>query len=202
MSWIDDWRNRRAAVDEDPSDPAMERLLQRARALPSEVEPPRDLFAGIANRINDPSLELSPPPRRAAWASLFPRPLAASALASGLVALSVMTTLWVTQPSGPPSDARISEIASTLRERDGVSDVHEKVVAILATHRVDLPPETVEAIEDNLQSIDRAIAEIHFALEANPGENALNYLLAEAYRREADLLERLESWTAFEKVRS
>ena len=135
-------------------------------------------------------------------AALFPRPFLTGGLAAGLVALSVMTTLWLTAPPGPPSDAEIREIASMLRERDGVSDVHAGVLAILAEHGDALPAETVAAIEDNLISIDRAIAEIHFALEANPAGSELNVLLAEAYRREADLLERLEWWTSFEKVRS
>ena len=108
------------------------------------------------------------------------------------------------QPSGvPPTDAEVAAIAERLRERDGVADVHHSVVAILEAHRADLPPQTVAALEENLRSIDRAIAEIHLALESNPEHHALSFLLAEAYRREADLLERLEWWTRSPKeVRS
>ena len=72
--------------------------------------------------------------------------------------------------------------------------MHESLVAILDARRGDLPAETMAALEDNLRSIDRAIAEIHLALESNPDHPSLSFLLAEAYRREADLLERLEWW--------
>ena len=44
------------------------------------------------------------------------------------------------------------------------------------------------------EKLDRAIAEIHLALESNPDHHALRFLLAEAYRSEAELLERLEWW--------
>jgi hypothetical protein len=53
----------------------------------------------------------------------------------------------------------------------------------------------VEAYEElNRSHVDRAIAEIPLALEANPNHHALGFLLAEAYRSEAELLERLEWW--------
>ena len=58
----------------------------------------------------------------------------------------------------------------------------------------ELPRETIAVLDENLRSIDRAIAEIHLALEMNPDHHALGFLLAEAYRSEADLLERLEEW--------
>ena len=94
-------------------------------------------------------------------------------------------------------------VPERLREGDGVAGVPRGVVAILAAHRADLPPETLAALDENLRSIDRAIAEIHLALEANPEHHALNFLLAEAYRREADLLVSLEWWMrAPDEVRS
>lgn len=193
-----DWLNRSKAGDDEPSDARVAALVERARALPKEVEPERDLFAGIANRIGQPELDRTTEQQPGGWRSFFPRPLATMVLASSLVAASVLVTLQMTLPSGPPTDAQAAKIASMLRERDGVADVHTNVVAILDAHRAQLPPETVAAIEDNLRTIDRAIAEIHLALEANPDEHGLTYLLAEAYRREANLLERLVFWTATE----
>jgi hypothetical protein len=55
------------------------------------------------------------------------------------------------------------------------------------------------AVEKNLAEIDRAIAEIHLAFEAHPNNGALQFLLAEAYRREADMLAQLEWWTGAER---
>jgi hypothetical protein len=136
--------------------------------------------------------------------TLFPRPVAAAALAVLLVGTTVLTTWWVAQqPPAPLGDAEVSAIAERLRQRDGVADVHQSLVAILDARRAELPPETVEALEENLRSIDRAIAEIHLALESNPDHHSLSFLLAEAYRREADLLERLEWWMrSSDEVRS
>ena len=195
-SWLGRWRTRRSdrAGDEEPRDPELARLLARARALPSSQEPQRDLWSGIENRIAARAAAALPP--RWSPVVLFPRPLAAATAALLLVATTALTTLWIAQrPGALRSDAEVAAIAERLRERDGVSDVHESVVAILEAHRAKLPPETVAALEENLRSIDRAIAEIHLAVESNPGHHALSFLLAEAYRREADLLERLEWWT-------
>ena len=54
-----------------------------------------------------------------------------------------------------------------------------------------IPP----AIEENLRLIDRALAEIHLAMERHPESHTLGLLLAETYRREADLLEQIRWWS-------
>jgi len=195
MSWFERWRTRRSerAEDEESRDPELTRVLERARALPRSQDPERDLWSGIENRISGRAQ--APVPVRWSPAALFPRPLAAASIALLLIAGTVLTTLWVAQqPAAPLSDTEVAAIAERLRERDGVADVHQAVVTILEARRADLPAETVAAFEENLRSIDRAIAEIHLALESNPDHHALSFLLAEAYRSEADLLERLEWW--------
>jgi hypothetical protein len=204
MKGFERWRFWRAEVagDEEPSDPELARLLARSRALPRDEEPARDLWSGIENRIRERAAEPEPP--GGSLVTLFPRPVAAAALAVLLVGTTVLTTWWVAQqPPAPLGDAEVSAIAERLRQRDGVADVHQSLVAILDARRAELPPETVEALEENLRSIDRAMAEIHLALESNPDHHSLSFLLAEAYRREADLLERLEWWMrSSDEVRS
>ena len=195
MNWLNRLRSRWSdgAFDDDSRDPEVAHLLERARNLPVSQEPQRDLFLGIQNRIADCSRVHAP----ARWSptTMFPRPLAALSVGAMLVVTTAFSVLWVVQPStAPPSDSEVAAIAQRLRERDGVSDVHRSVVAILEAHRARLPLETVVALEENLRSIDRAIAEIHLALESNPNHHALSFLLAEAYQREADLLERIEWW--------
>lgn len=195
MSWLDRLRARfgERAGDEAPRDPELARLLERVRDLPRIQEPQRDLFLGIENRIASRNSEREP--ARGSLLMMFPRPLAALSVGVLLVATTALSVLWIVQPSGaPPSDAEVAAIAARLRDRDGVADVHRRVMGILEAHRADLPPETVAALEQNLRSIDRAIAEIHLALESNPGHHALSFMLAEAYQREVDLLERLEWW--------
>jgi hypothetical protein len=207
MSWRDRWRTRPDARDSDSETldplpdpmmgpmmgPMMESLISRSRALPRSLEPQRDLWSGIENRISGRASTPEPSP----WSltGLFPRPLAAAAVAILLVATTAISVWSIVQSSGAPtSDVEMAAIAARLRERDGVDDVHQSIVAILDLHRADLPTETIAVLDENLRSIDRAIAEIHLALESNPDHHALGFLLAEAYRSEADLLERLEWW--------
>jgi hypothetical protein len=196
MKWWERLRRRRddrfsdASEDSEPLDPEMASLLDRARSLPRSIEPQRDLWSGIENRISGRASEPAP-----WWLSLlFPRPLAAAAVGVLLVATTAISVWWISQPVAQRSDAEMAAIAGQVRERDGVSGVHKSIIDLLEAHRTELPPETLAVLDQNLRSIDRAIAEIHLALESNPEHQALGFLLAEAYRSEAELLERLEWW--------
>jgi hypothetical protein len=77
-----------------------------------------------------------------------------------------------------------------------VTNLHNDLITLLDQRRDELPPEAVAALEEGLGSIDRAIAEIHLTMRRYPDNRALGFLLAEAYRREAHLLERLQWWTS------
>jgi hypothetical protein len=192
------WWQRFRRTEAPPSDPAeraaLDALLSRARALPREAEPERDLWLGIRNRI-EAGRTAAPRPR------LFGARLAVPVWAVGaaallLVATTLGTALWLR--SGPSLDdpAAVAALAAELRERDGTSGVHQDLLALLEERRAELPPEVVAALEKNLAEIDRAIAEIHVAFEEHPDNSALRFLLAEAYRREADMLAQLEWWTS------
>ncbi len=192
----------------------MSELAQRIRTLPREIEPQRDLFLQVRRRIEaeaparglavgrpgDARSETDARERVGRWrdalTSLFPRPLAAAGVGATLMAATALVVFTVmTPPAGPLSDSEIAEIAAGVRERDGVAHVQAKVAALLETRREAIPPEALAAIEQSLRDIDRAIAEIHFALLENPEYTGLGYMLAEAYQREAQLLEQLEWWT-------
>jgi hypothetical protein len=193
MSW-----SLRRRVPEPPSDPeeraAIDALLERARALPRQAEPERDLWMGIRNRIE--MQRAAEPVRAKVWRARLQVPVwAAGAAAVLLAATTIGTGLWL---SGPPSlddPAAIRALADSLRDRDGMSGMRRDLLALLDERRAQLPPEVVAAVEKNLGEIDRAIAEIHLAFEAHPSSSALQFLLAEAYRREAEMLEQLEWWT-------
>ena len=194
MKWLQRWRR----VVEPPSDPeeraALDALRERARALPRAAEPERDLWLGIRNRI-----ELSRPAepvRTRVWGARLSVPVwAAGAAALLLVATTIGTGLWLRSAPSLDDPAAIRALADSLRERDGVTGVHQNLLALLDERRAQLPPEVVTTLERNLAEIDRAIAELHVAFEENPDNSALQFLLAEAYRREADMLAQLEWWT-------
>ncbi|MEN8158437.1 MAG: hypothetical protein ABFS41_00030 [Myxococcota bacterium] len=197
MKWLDRWRR----AEEPPADPAereaLDALLERARALPREAQPERDLWLGIRNRIELEQSATRASARPGLWGAKLSVPVwAASAAAVLLVALTVGTGLWLSAPPSLDDPAAIQALADSLRDRDGVSGVHRDLLALLDERRAQLPPEVVAAVERNLAEIDRAITEIHVAFEEHPDNPALQFLLAEAYRREADMLAQLESWTS------
>jgi len=174
---------------------AVDALRERARALPREVEPQRDLWLGIRNRIE---LErVAPPARARVWRARVQVPVwAAGAAAVLIVAASVGTGLWLSRPPSLDDPAAVRALADSLRDRDGMTATRRDLLALLDERRAQLPPEVVAAVEKNLGEIDRAIAEIHLAFEEHPNNAALQFLLAEAYHREADMLEQLQWWTS------
>ena len=197
MSFFDRWRRFPDDVvgDTEPRDPELARLVARARALPSESEPGRDLWSGIANRIAAARVPQAESRPRYPWVSVFPRPALAAAFAAVLVVVTSLATLSVTRPLDPASEEHaVRVIAERMRARDGVAEMRVSLLEILESRRAQLPAGTVAALEQNLVAIDRAIAEIYLALEASPDDHALSFLLADAYRREAELLQRLETW--------
>jgi hypothetical protein len=112
-----------------------------------------------------------------------------------LVVVTSLATLWVTRPLDSASEEHaVRVIAERMRARDGVAEMRVSLLEILESRRAQLPAGTVAALEQNLVAIDRAIAEIYLALEESPDDHALSFLLADAYRREAELLQRLETW--------
>jgi hypothetical protein len=194
MKWLERWRR----VVEPPSDPeeraALAALRERARALLRAAEPERDLWLGIRNRI-EPS-RVAAPPRAQVWGARLSVPVwAAGAAALLLAATTIGTGLWLQSAPSLDDPATIRALADSLRERDGVTGVHQNLLALLDERRAQLPPDVMAAVEQNLAEIDRAIAEIHVAFEEHPDNSALQFLLAEAYRREADMLAQLEWWT-------
>jgi hypothetical protein len=186
------WRREAPLSAEEQA--AVDALVARARALPREAEPERDLWLGIRNRIE---LAAAEPARRPVWRARVSVPVwAASAAAALVLAVSVGTGLWLGRTPSLDDPVAVRELADSLRDRDGMSGTRHDLLALLDERRAQLPPEVVAAVEKNLGEIDRAIAEIHLAFEEHPNNASLRFLLAEAYRREADMLEQLEWWTS------
>jgi hypothetical protein len=195
MKWFLRWRR----VPERPSDPeeqaAVDALLARARALPRHAEPERDLWMGVRNRIE--MQRPGEPARARLWRARLQVPVwAAGAVAALLVATTIGTSLWLGRAPSLDDPAAVRALADSLRDRDGMSGMRRDLLALLDERREQLPPEVVAAVETNLGEIDRAIAKIHLAFEEHPDNSALQFLLAEAYRREAEMLEQLEWWTS------
>lgn len=194
MSLFDRWFNKSGSGGDSPALDIDEReathaLLERIQTLPHSSEPRRDLFLGVKNRIETDTAR--------GLRARIEIPVWAVAVATAFVlAISVGVGTWMT--TGPrllEDPEAIRELASSLRDRDGVTVVRTSLLALLEERRDELPPDALSLLEENLAHIDRAIAEIHIAFEQNPENAALLSMLAAVYRSEVDMLEQFEKWT-------
>ena len=144
----------------------LRQLLAHAAALPRSMAPPRDLWPGIAERIE----------RGWSWSALTaswqPLVLAAAAVVVGLAAF-----LWggarpeavrtVAMPSTSPSvvpvtETRVKDPVLAAAARD-YEEAARALLEALQRRRAVLPAEDLARVEANLQVIDRALAEVRLA---------------------------------------
>lgn len=178
-------------------------LLRDAAALPTSVEPERDLWPAIADRITGmaPGSAGTRPSRGnrfwLTWGGSR-MPLAAAALlvvAAGAVLLigqldQQPITQVATQRSALEPNASVVRAAAAQVEANYETAL-EEYLTTLAARRGEFSPETIEVIEENLLVIDQAIEEIRAAIDADPGSrDELVPLLVAGYRSKLDLLRR------------
>lgn len=182
-------------------------ILARAIGQMRDELPSRDLWSGIASRMDSTQLQASSTPAtslttaRRITLSLPQLAMAASlliAVASGLTYLAATRTAGhanatatngpVIQAYGVPDDQTGGQVVpanfADAQYNAAVTDLEK----ILRDDRERLDPRTVQIIERNLQAIDDAINEARAALNEDPANEYLNSHLADARRRKLDLL--------------
>ena len=174
----------------------LRQVLAHAASLPRSVTPPRDLWPGIARRVE----------RERSWSlatgGWSPWALAAAAtVVVGLVAVlwsgrapSAVRTVEI--PAATP-EARLLALPSVVSdpvlaaaERDYEAAANALLEA-LQQRRSQLQPETLAAVRTNLDVIDRALAEVRQALARNPSNPELNRMLVATHRKKVDVLRRV-----------
>jgi anti-sigma factor RsiW len=178
-------------------------LREEARALPREIQPPRDLWAGIEARIDAkrviafPKAPAAPAERPAQRPWWLRAPMLAAAAVVLMLCSSVATALLLRQPGGAPvampaagTEAAPAYTALAAFEPAEVEFQRaiDDLAAVLEAGRDVLDPATIEVIETNLRIIDQAIAESRAALERDPNNRELANLLSAIYHRKVDLL--------------
>jgi tetratricopeptide (TPR) repeat protein len=169
-----------------------------AASLP-DMPPSRDLWAGVANRLQAYS---SVVPFRKAEARRFsftlPQLVAAGfalmVLSGGIVWVSrsgdpraSLPPVVATKETPAPPEELIAPASFADSQFDqAVADLERA----LAENRSRLDPETVRILEENLQSIDQAIEQSRKALRADPANVYLNNHFAESRNRKLALLRR------------
>lgn len=170
---------------------AAERLAAATRSLPAAVEPERDLWPEIKNRIDDGRVVRGSFPRN-------PRPtmprlwLAAAAAAVLVLSVGVAYMVGLEHARTRVATATPHESVAVPASYDiGTTDlerVRNELRTTLEDRRRELSPETWSVVMENMAVIDDAIARIENALAENPGDGRLNRQLASAYRRQIALL--------------
>jgi anti-sigma factor RsiW len=178
----------------------LRRVVRRARTLKPQG-PRQDLWPEIARRIGATpaaapavvDLTSRRNPRR--WSFSLPQ-LAAAGIA--LMTISGGTVWMLRTGASQPTSAPVATVPSphptvvNAAARPSATQSYAAAVAdlerVLADGRGQLDSTTVRVIEQNLQAIDRAIAQAQRALEADPANLYLNTHLAETMRRKLDLL--------------
>ena len=179
----------------------LQALRAQAAELPESIEPSRDLWPEIQERMAPaPLAEVAPgarapqPEEARPWLPHldFAQWGALAAAAVVLVALSSGITAWMV--GTPVADPVINEPAATgvAMETPGAAYVLEieQLRAELDANRGNLDPDTVSTIETNLRVIDRAIRRAREALEEDPGNTGLSRMLDNNYRHKLQLLQR------------
>ncbi len=166
---------------------SLRRLRGELQSLPRAITPPRDLRAGIWQRVDRDDGAVIPlrpagrvPPRR--WL------LAAAAVA--LMALSSAATFVVMElrGGGASDPAAAAQLASTQALEARYVTATSELEKVVQEQRAQLSPTTVRLLEENLRIIDRALAEARQALQSDPGNTSLSRMLLAVYEKKLDLL--------------
>jgi predicted anti-sigma-YlaC factor YlaD len=168
-------------------------VLAHAAALPREAAPERDLWPEIAERIR-------PRPRLVLLKRV---PMLAPLAMAAAVLVAVVGTVMVArrQAAPPPFVASIPATAQPvslggdpahLLEAERQYDrATSELLAALNARRETLSPATITMVEQNLRSIDQALAEIRAALRQDPASPELNHLLTSTHQKKLDVLQQV-----------
>lgn len=196
-------QRRFGETDHEPLD--QDDILAQAIGQWREELPARDLWQGVAARIESTASSASVTPATSLTGGRFTFSFAALALAASLLIAVTSGLTWlvarrpantanvpgsgpVIQAYGLPDDQTSGQIVQAnfadAQFNAAVTDLEQ----ILRDERDRLDPRTVLVIERNLKAIDDAIREARMALDNDPANPYLNSHLADARRRKLDLL--------------
>lgn len=177
---------------------ALRALLSEVAALPAEITPPRELWSGIAARLEprgSAEAEASTGIRRLPHWAMQAAAAVALMIGSSLVTYAVVGPKQLQQTvediagSGPSrKPAQSAFVAFQPAEQDYQSAIGD-LEMVLRTRRNRLAPETVQTLETNLAIIDEAIRQSREALARDPNSAELARMLGDAYDRKLNVLQ-------------
>jgi hypothetical protein len=165
-------------------------LCDPSSALSQEIQPPRDLWPGIASRLDEPE---------ARWNRFAPLivPLAAAA---GIAAIAIVGVFSLSSPEDPTVAAvprSSSETVATsapaplpvAQVEIGFVQTRAALVKMVQARKGTMAPEQVAELERTLATVDSAARDLHVALELDPYNRFLLLRLSQTRRHELRLLQ-------------
>ncbi len=186
-----------------------EELLTRVAQLPRSLEPGRDLWPEIRERIESRRIVSgrfsSPEARSWSWHQVLG--IAAAVVIAVTVVLgyaryfqdsylqdSYLQDRAQQEPiaeAPTPSLTGAAHAALDAFSTDGgLAAARQELLTAIEARRESLSPQTMAAVMDSLQVIRESISSISTAVQENPDDTRLTHLLASAHRQEIDLLQR------------
>jgi predicted anti-sigma-YlaC factor YlaD len=167
-------------------------FVEAAATLPRQIEPRRDLWPGIAGRIDNAKREPRPAARVRPW---WGSPLGLAAAAAFVMVLGVFLARgrWHTNaPSvveGTLVPAAVSAGGEAIAgaERSYATATAELMAAVNA-RRDSFSPETLAAIDKNLLVIDDSLKQLRDAIQKDPGRAELQRMLVATHQKKVDML--------------
>jgi len=167
-------------------------LLAHAAALPRAQAPARDLWPEIAARVGRRRV-LPFAPRR--WGT----PALVAAAAAVVAVVSAVGLSRVTGPAtGPSPHTAVATGHPASAGGEGLEAAEAEyeraaaaLMAALEQRRGSLSPETVAAVEENVRTIDAALAQVRAALLEHSDDRRLVFLLASTHQRKLEVLRRV-----------
>ncbi len=198
--------------DEQMPGQADAKLDARLGSLPLEVEPGRDLWTGIAARIETDAAPVAGPARRPAWMWQAAAAVILVAGSSLLTASQLDRKAPAGQSSGRPAVAPAASGQTPAVAADGAVAMpaafgptgklddeylaaRQQLTRELDERIAALPPSARAKLEFNLGEMRRAADEINAALAAQPGDPLLEELLLKTYQDELAMLSNVSELT-------
>ena len=169
-----------------------DKIMRAASRLDTDVKPQRDLWPGIEAAISAPA-ESS----RTVWNSVWAQAAAVLLLVGGSSGLTYMVmsedVIELTpQEPGVGQELVFEPVAGSFGSQYNLGSdylvAHDELDARLNQQLEQLPAETREDVQKNIETIRAAIREINKALANEPDNVLLQELLLNTYKDEMDLM--------------
>ena len=158
-----------------PDESSEQRLNDALDRLPREVAPPADVWPAVRARL-----------RARASRRTVSRPIVALAVAATL--LLATSVLLLRSPSERPL---LTPVANAVQSSS--TSLLEELTAELEARRDVLSPETIAIVEQNLRTINVAIAQTAKALSEDPGNVQLELMLTQVMRQRDAFMQETKS---------